>query len=121
MPAYGSSVGYATLYPGDPPLTLFNGGETVAQGLASIPFQRGNSPSGNDAGSSFIALGMASDMVIDVQAANENVAASFVTTQSITADASGSGGTSEPGRSMFYRLLISAYSSGTMPIVTVKR
>ncbi len=121
MPAYAAGATRTALYPGDPPLTLFNGTETVASGLASMIFLRGNSPSSNDAGSTFNAKGMASDMVIDVQEANEDVDGSYTTTQTIGADASGNGTALDIGRGFFYRVKISTYTTGTMPVVTVAR
>lgn len=119
MPAYAAGATRTPLFPGDQPLVLFNGSETVAQGLASIPFWRGPSPSSNDGGTSFLATGMASDMTIDVQASNDDV--TYVTTQSMSADTDGHGGTSDAGRSQFYRVLISTYTTGTMPVVTASR
>ena len=120
MPVYTTIGTVVSLGPGYPAFTLFDGTETPVQGLASKPFARATKGS-DDVGSSFLALGMPSDMVIDVQAANENLDASYITTQSITSDTDGKGGATEPGRSQFYRLKISVYTTGAMPVVTVSR
>jgi hypothetical protein len=110
----------AVLYPGDP-YTLFDGTEVVASNLKSVAFQRGPSPAAGDSGMSFYAVGMASDMVIDIQAAARDVEADYGTVWQITADSAGKGQYTDIGRGLVYRAVISTYSTGTMPTLRVQR
>lgn len=132
MPAYGvkqpgynsdASKNLTSLQPGDGTLTLFDGTEAPAVGLASVAFSRGPSVGGADNGCTFDASGMgaSADTVIDVQAANHDIDGEYFTVGQITADANGNGGYTDTGRSAFYRLQLSTYTSAGMPKVTVMR
>lgn len=106
--------------PGDS-YTLFDGTETPAENLASVAFARGPSPSMNDAGCTFYMSGCPADCAVDIQGANEDLDTSYVTLLTLSPDANGNDGQTDTGRAQFYRALISAYSSGDMPVVTVQR
>lgn len=129
MPVYGSpqSGGLAALTPGDS-ATLFNGTETPAVSLASIAIARGTGVGGGSPnGMTFNATGIPSGCTIDVQVCGgpETVAgeagAQYSTVYTINPDANGNGFYTDVGYSPFYRVTLSAYTSGTMPIVTVQR
>lgn len=132
MPAYGipqsgpqtnSAKNLTSLQPGDGTLVLFDGTETPATTLASVAFSRGPSVGGADNGCSFDAYGMgaSADTVIDVQAANHDIDGEYCTVGQITADANGNGNYTDIGRSAFYRVKLSTYTSAGMPKVTVMR
>jgi hypothetical protein len=119
---YGTpQTGITSLVPGDS-MTLFDGTEAAAVGLASIPFSRGYSPSGDDAGSSFFVRGGAVTTAVDVQGANENVDAQYLTLDTLVPDANGNAAYTDIGRAAFYRYKISARGGGDpMPVCTVQR
>lgn len=124
MPAFGAPV--HAVYPGER-FTLFDGTETVADEFASVAFALGYSVGGASGPMTFFAKGMASDMVISAQAANgtpagaEPAEADYATIDTIVADANGDGYYTDAGNSGWYRVKITVYTTGTMPIVTVKR
>lgn len=118
MPAYGTRP--VSLVPGDK-WTLFDGTEAVAEGLESMAIARGYSPSGDDAGTSFFATGLAADMVIDIQAAAVDDDDEYLMVGQITDDGNGNGAYTDIGRPGFYRAVITTYSAGDMPIVRVQR
>lgn len=125
MPTYTQvlSGGKRQCGPGES-LTLFDGTETPAEGLASMCFARGYSAGQAQAYSTFHADGMPSDMVIDVQAANVDAEADYHTIGQMTSENASPAGFpffTDDGSPAFYRLKISAYTSGSMPIVTVQR
>lgn len=123
MPLFTAArTGICCLVPGDS-MNLFDGTETPSDELASIMFARGYSPSGDDAGSTFTGKGLASDLVIDIEAANplqgvNPVDGDFSQVGQISA---GSLTYTDIGRSAFYRAKITTYTSGSMPTVTVQR
>ena len=105
-------------------IVLFNGTETPAVGLKSVAFARGYSPGAGDNGITFDATGMPSNMTIDVQVANKDIDAEYTTVNTITASTTpdtGNGAYTDIGRSAFYRLYVSAYTTGTMPKVRAQR
>lgn len=132
MPVYGtpqsgpykdSSKNLRVISPGDR-LTLFDGTETPAEGLASVAFVRGPSVSKSQAFSTFMAVGMASDMVIDIQASNTNVDADYQTIGQLTSELASPPGfpyLTDSGSPTFYRAKITTYSTGDMPTLTVQR
>lgn len=118
MPAYGTRP--VSLVPGDK-FTLFDGTETKAEGLKSMSFSRGYSPSGDDAGSSFLAAGMHEDDEIDIQVANNDVDAEYFAVGTIGPDASGLGAYTDIGRAGWYRAVLRVSGGGDMPTLTVQR
>jgi hypothetical protein len=137
MPAFGlaqsgpnpiAGLNITSLFPGDS-IALFDGTETVALNLASIPFARAERGP-TDGGSTFNLSGMPAGMTVDVQVCSSpaggfaSVAAmnaAFNSVVTMTPDANGNGSYTDVGRSQFYRFLISGYSSGTMPVGVVQR
>ena len=118
-----------SVFPGDS-LALFDGTEAPAVGLASIDFARAERGS-DDAGSTFNISGMPAGMTIDVQDCSPptggfaSVAAknAAFTSNGVTLspDANGNVSWTDIGRSAFYRLYISAYAAGAMPVAVVQR
>jgi hypothetical protein len=117
-----------TVYPGDS-LTLFDGTETPALGLASIAFARGMMGS-NDGGLTINLSGMPAGMAIDVQvcsapaagfASTTALAAAMSSVTTLTPDSGGNASYTDIGRSQFYRLEVSAYTTGAMCVGVVKR
>jgi hypothetical protein len=122
MNLYGSSQagGVATsLSPGES-LTLFDGTESPAAGVTSLAFVRGPSPASDDAGTIFqTAFPTAPTATLLVQGSNIDVEADYETLYTSTSkqfDAY-----TDTARWKFYRLKLSAYSSGGMPVATVQR
>lgn len=115
-------------------LTLFDGTETPALGLASIAFARGYQGS-QDGGSTFSIIGMPAGMTVDVQAcspptgkAADPVTGGFASVAAMDAafiTVNTMAPTDPPytdiGRSAFYRFKISAYTTGAMPVGVVQR
>lgn len=123
MPLYGTPQSGGTLtsiIPGDS-FTHFDGTETPSAGVTSIAFSRGYSPSGDDAGITwYVQFPLASpSAVVLIQGANSNVEANYQTLDTIT-DLQQAAYT-DTGRAAFYRVKLSAYSSGGMPVVTAQR
>lgn len=140
MPAYGiaqsgwnpppnQGLNLADVVPGET-IVLFDGTETAAAGLASIAFARGYSPDAADNGITFNLSGMPAGMTVDVQvcsppaggfASTAAMAAAFSTVATIAPDSGGNGWYTDVGRSAFYRLQISAYTSGAMCVGVAQR
>ena len=101
-------------------LTLFDGTETPAAGLTSLAFIRGPSPSLADAGMTFqIDFLSAPTATILVQGSNIDVEADYETLwPSINTQFDNYTDTT---RWKFYRVKLSAYQAGGMPVVTVQR
>ncbi len=126
MPVYGIpqagdliplGLNLTALIPGEQ-MTLFDGTETAALNLTSVAFARGYSPSADDAGTTFRASVIPTGMIIDVQSANHDIEAEYSTVGTmIQSDPS----YTDTGRSAFYRLKVSAYTSGAMPVCTAQR
>lgn len=125
MPLYSSTQNPRCLDVGQS-MQLFDGTETPAVGLKSAAFARGTQGS-TDAGSTFWAQGMPAGMVIDVQEANTNADADYTSngggqlTPSMGSPDSGNSVFTDVGRSAFYRLYVSAYTSGAMPAAGAQR
>jgi hypothetical protein len=103
-------------------LILFDGTETPATGIKSIAFSRGMTGS-TDAGTTFSAV-FGSDptgTVIKVQGAATDVDANYVTLTTITATSLLGYTYTATDRSNFYRVIISTYVQGGMPVVTAER
>jgi hypothetical protein len=122
MPVYGSAqVGgvLTTVIPGDF-YTLFNGTETPASSLKSVAFERGPSPSGDDAGSTFqVVFPGTTVSTLQIQASNVDVDADYVMVFSSANTTIGN--YTDTARWRYYRAVLTAYTSGGMPVVTVKR
>ena len=109
-------------------LKMFDGTETPAVGLKSIAFARGTQGS-DDTGTTFDGSGLPAGMTIDVQVTNAPVNAAQDATFHTVSTLSPSGGSPDSGniaytdigRSAFYRLYVSAYTSGAMPTVIAQR
>lgn len=126
-----SGLNFVDLRPGDYE-TLLDGTETIISGSTSIAFARGGSGSGADEGSTYAVTGCPNGSTIDIQASNTktDVAGSLAAMDAsfTNVSAGGSGGTiigngfyTDKGRSMFYRLIVTTFVSGDVPVVTVKR
>ncbi len=128
MPTYGTpqagsnSLGAAfnltSLVPGDK-FTLFDGTETAASGLKSVAISRGYSPTGSNT-MTFYVSGAPAGTTVDIQGANEDVDASYLTLSTIT-PVSGNGAYSDDGTAQYLRATLSAYTSGVMSVVKVSR
>lgn len=123
MAVYGvAQVGgvLTALYPGDS-MVLFDGTETPASGLKSVAFNRGPSPSSDDAGSTFYIAGIPPQMTVDVQGANADVDGQYLTLTTLSPDANGNAAYTDIGRAAYFRLKVSAYTSGAMCTAKVQR
>ena len=123
MPAYGTPQAGGTItsiVPGDLVYKMFDGTETAAANLASVAIARGMG-AGADNGATFYATGIPSGCTIDVQGSNIDVAGDYLTLTTMSGDANGNAAYTDVGRPAFYRVLLSAYTSGAMPVVTVQR
>ena len=120
MPLYGvaQAGGVPTaVYPGDR-FVLFNGTETPSAGLKSVAFNRapGN---GETNGQVFTVTFSASPTAtVQIQASNDDVDAHYQILSSITTQ---TGYYADYGEFAYYRAVLSAYTSGGMPTVTVQR
>lgn len=124
-----SALNFTDLRPGDYE-TLLDGTELIVTGSKSIAFARGGSAGGSDQGSTFTVTGCPNGSVIDIQAASPNGAGTLASVDASFQDVSlsGGGGTitgngfyTDVGRSMFYRVIVTTFASGDIPVVTVKR
>ena len=126
-----SGLNFVDLRPGDY-LTLFDGTETIATGSKSIAFARGGSGSGADMGSTYELSGCPGGSTIDIQGSNTKTddAGSLAAMDlsfgnvglTMIGDAtSGKAFVTDTGRCMFYRLTVTNYVSGDVPVVVVKR
>ncbi len=105
-------------------IILFSGTETIATGLKSVAFARGYSPGAGDNGITFNISGMATGTTVDVQVADVDLDASYtsvVTMSPSTTPDTGNAAYTDVGRSAFYRLYVSAYTTGAMFIGTAQR
>lgn len=113
MPAFNTvqAGGVRTaLSPGDS-LALFNA-ETVTSNEASIPFNRANGPSGDDAGTTFSIdwETTPTGSTVLIQVANQDVDADYVTVYTSTAlqhDVY-----TDIGRARYYRAKVAPYAAG---------
>lgn len=121
-----SALNFVDLRPGDYE-TLLDGTEVIATGSKSIAFARGGSGSGMDAGSTFTVTGCPNGSIIDIQASNTKtddagtLAAMDASFQNIGGTIDGNGFYTDIGRSMFYRVIVTTFASGDVPVVIVKR
>lgn len=121
-----SGLNFVDLRPGDYE-TLLNGTETIVTGSKSIAFARGPSPSGADNGSTFTVSGCPNGSVIDIQASSTKtddavtLAAMDASFQNVGGTLTGNGFYTDIGRSAFYRAIVTTFSAGDVPVVTVKR
>jgi hypothetical protein len=129
LPIYGTAqagsnatlgLNLTSLIPGEQ-ITLFSGSETAALNLKSVAFARGYSPSASDQGTTFNISGMPSGMTIDVQVASKDIDGDYTSVVTMTPDTNGNSAYTDVGRSAFFRLLISAYTTGAMPIAVAQR
>src|ERR1700688_5045820 len=138
MPLFGVSqsggnpiagLNLTDLIPGDA-MVLFDGTETPASGLKSVAFARGPGPVGADNGTTFTLRGIPTGMTVDVQVASGSFAsvaamdAAFTTVATLspsTTPDTGNAAYTDVGRSAFYRLYMSAFTSGAMPVATATR
>lgn len=128
FPSPNQGLNLTSLYPGDS-LLLWDGTETAVLGAASIAFARAERGS-TDCGSTFSLTGMPATMTVDVQvcsappggfASVAAMAAAFNSVVTLAPDTTGTATYTDIGRSQFYRFLISAYSSGAVPVGMVSR
>lgn len=122
-----SSLNFVDLRPGDYE-TLFSAADVIATGTKSIAFARGGSGSGADGGSTFAVTGCPGGSVFDVQQSNTktddagSLDAMDATFNTVLGDTlNGNNSITDTGRSMFYRLICTAFVNGDVPVVIVKR
>jgi hypothetical protein len=96
---------------------LFDGTETAAGGLKSVAFARATQGSG-DNGITFQVIGAPAGSQVDIQSSNEDVDASYVNVETLTADSSGNANYTDTGRSPFWRAVLG--SGGASPAVMPK-
>lgn len=128
MPVYGiaqsgynasSGLNLTSIVPGDS-FTLFDGTETPVQGMKSVAFSRGYSPGASDNGVSFYVTGAPSGTTVDVQGSNTDVDGSYISLITLT-PVSGNAFYTDVGRAAFYRVTLSAYTTGAMAVVKAQR
>lgn len=121
MPLYGvaQAGGVLTcLIPGDS-MTLF-AAETLTAPQASVAFNRGESPSGNDQGCTFqILFATAPTSTLAIQGSNLDVDADYVTL--FTSTSKQQDGYTDTGRWAFYRAKLLTQSAGGAVTVNVQR
>ncbi len=103
---------------------LFDGTEEPVQNLPSVAIVRGPSAGQAQVYSNFHAVGMPADMIIDVQSSNIDEDTAYVTIGQMTSELDSPAGFPEyadGGTPTFYRVKISLYGSGEMPVVTIQR
>lgn len=122
-----SGLNFMDLRPGDYE-TLLDGTETIVTGSTSIAFARGGSGSGSDGGSTFDVTGCPGGSVIDVQQSNTktddagSLTAMDASFKLVIGDTiNGNGAITDTGRSMFYRVIVTSFVNGDVPVVVVKR
>ncbi len=102
---------------------LFDGTETPVEGLKSVAFARATQGS-SDNGITFFSSGIPGDMILAIQAANEDIDADYVTLAQIDGANGATGAYTDIGRAPFWRAIIltgSGASPLVMPRVTVER
>lgn len=126
-----SALNFLDLRRGDD-LAMFDGTETIATGSKSIAFARGSDPGGGSAFTVSVS-GCSGGTVIDIQESNgvsasgsnpsvtptlANMDASF---NIISADTiNGNGASTDAGGAAFYRLIVTSYVNGDIPVAIVK-
>lgn len=126
-----SALNFTDMRPGDD-LALFDGTEAIVTGSKSIAFARGYAPGGGP-GFTVSVIGCPGGSVIDVQQSNgvsasqrnppvtptlANMDAAFNTVLGDTIN--GNGSSTDVGGSSFYRLIVTDYVSGDVPVAIVK-
>ena len=97
--------------------TLVDGTENPAAGLKSAAFHRGRTPAGEAAGQLFtVAFPAAPTATVQIQGSYTDVDADYQVFATITTVL---GYYPDLGQFSFYRSVLSAYTSGGMPIVSV--
>lgn len=122
MPLYNTpqSGGQLTsMIPGAGLFTLFSGTETPVQGIRSVAFSLGYNPGGGVFNKTFSVSGCPSSAAIQICASNLDVAGDYVVIATLTPDANGNAIYTDQGVAKFYTAVLSAYSTGAMPAVTV--
>ena len=120
-----SALNFLDLRPGDYE-KLLDGTETIQSGSTSIAFARGGSSLGSDNGSTFTVTGCPNGSVIDIQASSADNAATLAAMDASFQDVTGgtitgNGFYTDVGLSMFYRVIVTTFVNGDVPVVTVKR
>lgn len=109
-----------SIIPGDS-YTLFDGTEPPGVNRTSVAVNRGTAPGFVDNGITFYITGAPNGTTVDIQGSNIDLDGDYLTLATITPNASGNGAYTDVGRAAFYRVKISAYVSGAMPVVTTQR
>jgi hypothetical protein len=117
-PSQGLNI--ASLIPGES-ITLFSPSDPAGVNQKSVAFARGYSPSAMDNGITFNLSGIPSAMTVDVQCAGADIDGDYYTVATLSGDTNGNTAYTDTGRSPFYRLQVSAYTSGVMPTATANR
>jgi hypothetical protein len=102
---------------------LFDGTETPEEGETSIAMARATQGS-SDNGISFFAGGIPGDMILGIQAANQDIDADYVTLAQMDGANGPTAAYTDIGRAPFWRAIIlvgSSASPAVMPRVTVER
>ena len=120
MPLYGVAQAGGVLtavYPGEK-FTLFDGTESPAAGVKSVAFNR--APGNGITNGQVFTVGFpfAPTATVQIQASNDDVEAHYQTLATVTTQ---KGYYADYGEFRFYRAVLSAYSSGSMPTVIVQR
>lgn len=122
MKLYGAAQAggsLTALSPGDR-MTLFDGTETPAAGLTSVAFCRAPGIMGVPAMIVFtVSFGSSPTAAVVVQGANVNAEAAFQTLNTTTNQQND--WYQDEGNFTFYRVQLSAYTSGGMPTVIAQR
>lgn len=117
MPLY-NSVKPIYLYPGQQ-LVLFDGTESPASGVKSIAFERAPTHDSLPSPMVFtVVFPSAPTATLQIQASNDDVDANYQVVQPISTQ---QGYYSDQGQFRYYRLDLSAYTSGGMPKVICQR
>lgn len=128
MPAYGipqagsnsdPTKNLTSLSPGDK-ITLFDGTEAAASGLASVAFSRAFAPNGSNA-ITFYLSGAPAGTTIDIQGSNTDVDGDYFTVNTIVPDDNGNGAYTDNGVAAFMRAKYSAYTTGAASILKAQR
>ncbi len=111
------------VYPGDK-YTLFDGTESPSAGLKSVAFNR--APGNGQSNGMVFAINFASapTATVQIQASNDDTDANYITISTVTfplTPAVNGSWFADYSEFKFYRAVLSAYSAGGMPVVTVQR
>ena len=119
MPLYNSPLpgsNITHIVPGQS-MALFDGTDHPVAGLRSIAIHRGHDPLGQPAPQVFtVAFPSTPTATVIIQGWNADIAADYVTLATITTQ---TGYYADYGEFAFYTAILSAYTSGGMPVVTV--